>query len=216
MPWINDESGEKVYKPSIYTKEELPTWAEMYKEFYKEQAYSADEGEGPIDPYWGLPRNIVLLAICCNQLNKILFEDGLLSEMKSKFGIDDARFLIDSFRSGSEELYSEGGVGTDEFPPIYTIPLPTGKKNPFITNDHPRIDVSKMNGDRFIGYFVTINGNTEPYYEYEELFKEVIENIMESMKEYFEGERPGWKDDSGKNIKSTSEQKCAAGYDPAL
>ena len=38
MPWIT-ENGEKKYIPSAYAKEELPTWNELYNEFYKNQYY---------------------------------------------------------------------------------------------------------------------------------------------------------------------------------
>ncbi|MCM1220104.1 MAG: hypothetical protein NC548_37000, partial [Lachnospiraceae bacterium] len=65
MPWVLDENGNKKYTPSIYAKEELPTWNEFYNEFYKSGNYTYDGGKDvfEIDPYWKIPRKKYLLAV---------------------------------------------------------------------------------------------------------------------------------------------------------
>ena len=65
---------------SIYVKEDLPTWSEVYYEFYKNKTFSFDHEDdnqlNDIDKYWKIPRRKVLLATVANQFNKMLYEDG--------------------------------------------------------------------------------------------------------------------------------------------
>ena len=216
MPWIVNNNDEREYKPSLYTKEELPTWAEMYYEFYQKKLYHTIKND-EIDPYWNIPRSLVLLSICCNELNKMLYEDGKRNDILEKFELTDIRFLISS--SVLDDL-EEGYHGV---PPIYTIPLPTGKENPFITNNHPRIDVSIISknpipgrNEASIELYIQKENSFDIYCNYESgIFNDIIDVLMKDIIEYYSGDRPGWKDKDGKTIESDN-KGCITGFDPAL
>lgn len=77
MPWVN-RNEELVYVPSkFYVKSDLPTYME-FVDFIKEQNYTYDaKGENERDKYWEVDKQKWLLAVCCNQINKMLHEDGL-------------------------------------------------------------------------------------------------------------------------------------------
>lgn len=74
MPWIKDENGEDVYRPSMFLKEELPTWHEFYNGWYKKKLFHYSNDDTEMDYYWKVPKNYWLMARCCNQLNKMLWE----------------------------------------------------------------------------------------------------------------------------------------------
>lgn len=64
---------------SVYVKEDLPTWSEVYYNFYKGKVFSFDH-ENPhhtddLDKYWKIPRRKLLLTTVTNQFNKMLYED---------------------------------------------------------------------------------------------------------------------------------------------
>lgn len=169
MPWVKDEDGITTYKVSLYAKEELPTWDEVYFGWYNgnirrvltPESYDIDE----LDPYWGIPKPLYLTAIVCNQFNKMLFEDGYkdvmlkyINDMKNIVAggtAVDIRFILEDtvikdFRSLDEynilmnRFMKKFIVGSDLPPQIYTIPLPNGQKNPFIVNDHPRVNITDL------------------------------------------------------------------------
>jgi hypothetical protein len=107
MTYIDDANNEKKYVPSIYAKEELPTWNEIYNEFYKEKAWFYDpdnESQQANDLYWKVPHRKILLGWICNQFNKMLFEDSMKSAILNWFNInfkdrfvsqvDDIRFFL--------------------------------------------------------------------------------------------------------------------------
>ncbi len=166
MPWTTDQNGERKYKVSIYAKEELPTWDEMYNQFYLEQVFSYDP-KNPADQepdiYWKLPRKKVLLAAACNQLNKMIFEDGMyhpLMDFISKNILKDCidiRFTcepIDNTTATGEKLkemwtmiISDRLIGTPYPHPIYTFPFPNGHPNPFIIpSNTPRKNIAEIEG----------------------------------------------------------------------
>lgn len=167
MPWITDSNGEKKYQVSIYAKEELPTWDEIYNKFYKEGITSYDPGEEShqdTDIYWKLPSRKVILATVCNQFNKMLFEDGKLQETIEYInenimqGAIDIRFTCEliepcdyipqtAFDHNIERWVTKINkmyLGLATPPPVYTIPFPSGVANPFITSSISRIDISKL------------------------------------------------------------------------
>lgn len=81
MTWIKDDNGDNKFIPSLYTKRELPTWSEIYYEFYKGNVFSYDinnDMHHEYDRYWKtVHKRKVLLAKICNQFNKMIFEDGI-------------------------------------------------------------------------------------------------------------------------------------------
>ena len=169
MPWKeNPETKEKDYELSLYAKEELPTWSEVFNDWFNGKHYIYDPNypsHQELDKYWKIPRKKYLLAIVCNQFNKTLFEDGkkeklldfINNETKVGYGWTavDVRFVIeglypdnlfpekytvDEYNKITSDRLNEIFVndGSTTPPPIYTIPLPTGKDNVFIVNGHPR------------------------------------------------------------------------------
>ena len=223
MPWIT-ENGEKKYILSAYAKEELPTWNEFYNEFYKNQYYvyaHLDRDHLKRDPYWKIPHMKYLLAVVCNQLNKMLFEDGLeakVVEYANKLmgpGSEYFAFHIELDDHSSPPFIV---VDPDTIPPIYTIPLPTGEPNPFAISDVQRINIAEIKGHDIylmprIGY-----GDTTNVYPIDlDKFNKILDFMMKDVKKYFEGEGVGWKDQDGKLIESEpTKPTCESGKDPAL
>lgn len=172
MPWVTDINGDRMYKLSIYAKEELPTWSEVYDLFYTQKQFVFDPN-GPeaseLDLYWKIQKRKYLLAIVCNQFNKMLFEDGMKKDLMTFIHNEirddciDVRFTcepIDDYElpedlSTIQEDYErfvtrwkkaidDKFVGTAMPPPIYTFPLPTGESNPFLISKHPRVDINTI------------------------------------------------------------------------
>jgi hypothetical protein len=101
---------------------------------------------------------------------------------------------------------------------IYTIPLPTGKQNPFIVSKNNRVDVSKLDGNLFLFPIMDMSIDDEnrlstPNHQHN-IFNKVIDIMIEMYKEYFEGD-VGWKDSEGKLIEGDPGcRSCTgAGYD---
>lgn len=188
MPWISDESGNKSYKLSLYSKEELPTWGEIYELFTKNQYFydpnHPDQQE--MDLYWNIPHQKYLVGIVYNQLNKMIFEDGFkferIFEHQTYFDdplteITDMRFLYtnplsDEPLTSMSMMFTESSVkDIDKLreiflidkqspPPIITIPMPNGEPNPFIVNDYPRVNINDIDA---LELYPMIKFNTKKY-----------------------------------------------------
>lgn len=254
MPWINDNNGDSKYKVSIYTKEELPTWAEVYEDFYLNKSFTYDPDDPThqeLDLYWNIPRRKYLLAIICNQFNKMLFEDGMLKDLvslidKDAWGCTDVRFSCEpiedynpanakgsieedyeSFVIELKKMIDKTLLGSTLPPPIYTIPLPSGEVNPFITSKHQRIDVNTIDRKMCLVPIIKLH-NIDiapsiaaplPYEEWnKDVYDKIIEFMMKPFKDYFEGSSVGWKDNDGNVIESEPMHRACngVGYDPAL
>lgn len=237
MPWKMNKFGESKYVVSVYTKEELPTWGEVYYDFFKNEINFYDpnnkEHQTP-DLYWKIPKRKYILAIICNQFNKMLFEDGLrneIIELLKDVDVVDFRFSIQSIKSyeNINKAIEKFNIETDINPPIYTIPLPTGKKNPFIINDFPRINVNDLKGFLSLYLWIVIKPDNEESKLLELstlsennnqlLYDKIMEYMMKIFIEYFEGDAVGWKDINGNIIDSgiKDNDSCnGVGYDPAL
>lgn len=191
MPWIKNEDGTTIYKVSLYTKEELPTWNEVYNEWYQ-NVYD----ENILDTYWKIPKQAYLNAIICNQFNKMVFEDGyqdglinfinthkLFLQMFDVYPVVskviDVRFVAEdihdkslagttnlleyhkSFVSFAKEKYKCGDSLTP--PPIYT-PFGDGEENIFVVNNHPRIHIPSLEYENTIfNIIVSCSVNDEIY-----------------------------------------------------
>ena len=96
-------------KLSVYDQHCLPTWDEMYNEFWKQQIFRYDpsfsdwvsgkDGELllKMDPYWNRHRDKMILAWACNQLNKMVFEDG----------VDVVKFVNEELSASLTEYYGK-------------------------------------------------------------------------------------------------------------
>lgn len=266
MPWIDNENGERKYVLSIYSKEELPTWSEVYNEWYKKNQFFYDpnlEEHQTRDPYWKIPHLQYLQAVVCNQFNKMLFEDGyregLLLDVNTLtrkcHKITDIRFALEQtsgdyihrtrdvdiayedFNEHQAEMFKHLNMMDDSTPPpIYSIPMPKGTKNIFITNNHPRTDITsipyttcvmpviKMDIDdteTVKGAFIWGSLDPRVFMKIDDqqsktLYSFIIQFMLRPFSEYFEG-GVGWKDDNGNLIDSPKHHMCeGVGVDPAL
>lgn len=222
MPWIKDINNDDKYVPSIYAKEELPTWIEMYEDFWLKKSFKYDK-ENPddkLDIYWNIPRKKYLMATACNQLNKMLIEDKVFhdkvieyihSTCKNSFlksGIKDIYFVM-----VNSNMYQDT---FDELPVIFTFPHPKGIKNPFIISNTPRVDISD---DSSYSMSLIIKGLFDlRLYWNSKIFLDTLTFMMKDIIDYFEGEGIGWKDKDGHLIESKNiENNCnSSGFDPAL
>lgn len=198
MPWKNGN-----YVVSVYTNNELPTWNEVYEEFYKGQYYlnpdSFDNDKlTQIDLYWKIPRWKVLVAICCNEFNKCIHEDEKFPDYKDMMVMaSDWHWLNYVNRL-----------------PIYSIDHPANKEDIFIIANEKvsRISVNKTDFDRV--KFIFRDGKVLTSDDDE--FHSILDKLIYEYKDYFEN-GVGWKDKDGKLIKSKNAGPvCPSGYDPAL
>lgn len=185
MPWITDENGEIKYTLSIYTKEELPTWSEMYNDFWLKEIFSFNEkSDQTPDRYWKIPHNKYILAIACNQLNKMVYED--------KFDISKVSELFD--REVKDVIFNLTSYEYHfDHPDIYSFPMPDGSENPFILNNLIRMNINNLAELSLIiiikftdNYSAEIDINSE-------LFIPILEIFMKPYIEYFK-EPIGFKD----------------------
>lgn len=244
MPWITNEDGKREYKVSIYAKEELPTWDEIYNEWYlnKQFIYNPDEELSKIeDLYWKIPHQMYLLITVCNQLNKMIYEDGIKDQvlqflMKSKlinqnlmFKFSDIRFVIISQElhespKCAKFLKDTCRVGTPDPPLIYSISMPDGKKNPFIINNLQRTYFYQdydYHRKKAIGIFLDCTGSFDnpegpilgflPFDDEEGKYQFIIDYMMIPYRSYFEN-GIGWKDENGRLMISS---RPVLGFDPA-
>ena len=239
MPWIKDSNNEPKYVPSMYVKEELPTWSEVYNEFYKNKLFLYDPkmDSGGLDTYWKIPKNRYLIAIVCNQFNKMLYEDHVydffvqyLNEILPKdfIHVKSVQFICEPAiqHADDSEYLTMMNVGIKAAPPPYNIVHPKGHKNPFIPKDSIRIDWNTHYPDEKMYFTPAIYGEHLegksitnivylPSIESDpEVFHQIIDWMMIPYKGYFEGEGIGWKDQDGHLITSIPFEKT--GYDPAL
>lgn len=238
MPWIMMPDGEKRYIVSKYAKEELPTWSEIYHDYYQNKSdYFDPLKDTDLDPYWQLPRKKVLLATIANQFNKMLYEDHykekVIEDLNRRFAaedgeITDIKFLIEPYDGYTDEwiqFIRDKFVGLNCPPPIYNIPHPKGWKNPFIVVEYDRVDISKLDGELMLYPIVTYKYGQDEYgidefyptdVEPKSIYmrKEIMSIMIQQYHDYFENVT-GWKDHDGVLITS-SKQTYHQMSDPAL
>lgn len=166
---------DETMKISNYVKEELPTWNEVYSEFYKKKLYLKEnmDNYNKIDQYYRLPKSEIIVALVCNQFNKMITEDK--SSIYHIFFNDWRFILIDD--NHDKENYSD-----EEYElfrnVIYTIPHPTGKINPFINDCKWRIDITNIENKKMMMY----NIKTNLIYKINLI---ILNNFMEPFIQYF-------------------------------
>lgn len=219
MPWYQDQNGELVYQLSCYTKEDLPTWNEIYRVFYKRKITEYFPGvDTDEDPYWKLPLNMVIIAMMANQFNKMLVEDdkmeSLINYLHEKFEgakrITHVYWIL--FQNMEEEVTNTATALTDiaacsramlptilteyegkQYPVIYELPQPDGKENPFIVNDHPRTNVKLMDGTLMLIPVYATEDDKAIDVPYDDYLQACMDFMIAPMREYFEGDKVGWK-----------------------
>jgi len=222
MPW-NGNGYDKKFTVSLYCKDELPTWAELYNDFWMKKTFNYDSKNiehQTLDQYWKIPYRKILLAQICNQLNKMIFEDDVdvISFLNTTFklGCTDFRYLLmkkDSDITGIDKTLMFAGLP----PQVYTCKIPsTGNHSIFITNKHPRIDIDDLD-DQFQLVGIVDNDLRSIKPDNKDIFMSTIEFIILEAIKYFE-DGIGWKDGEGNIIPSDPlTNRCAGvGIDPAL
>lgn len=139
MPWISN-NGVMKYKPSkIYVKSDLPTYME-FVDFINSKNYIYDvNDENEKDMYWEVDKKKWLITVCCNQINKMFFEDGLrekamhlLKEHNSVDRIIDLRAMIHCGGDNYSSIHdvSKSHSVTDYPPNVYYVKK--ALKDPFL------------------------------------------------------------------------------------
>ena len=245
MPWILDDDGHPKYINSIYDKDCLPTWDEVYNGFWKPKAFTfdpEDQTHAKKDTYWLRPHRKLLLGWVCNQLNKIIFEDrACMKEINHildykcmspfthivpnynrfnyvKFYLDKTSYAERTMREIIDEEASP--------PPIYQCKLPKQNSYSIFKSAYPSIDIDTLDG--VIGIYIhLINTSGEnsdnsvggmilsPVVNSPE-YTEIIQVVISHIIRYFEN-GVGWKDKNGNLMDSKPMQPiCQNGHDPAL
>ena len=210
MPWILNKDGLIRYKLSEYVKEELPTWDEMYNEFYKKRLYKYNPKiDTEMDLYWNsIPRKLYLMAIAANQLNMHLFEFGemrsLIRAIMYKYEtevdhVNPLRIQTINFRLNKDHWWADAV-------PIYHI-TKDGYENPFIQSMDRRLDIHQfIDNEMTFSIVIVLSDEDKPKVEIVKpddfLFDMIMELAMTNYKTYFEGNGVGWKDKDGKLIES--------------
>lgn len=225
MPWIN-ENGERKYKVSLYCKEELPTWDELYNKFFKGQIFIYDPNNPDhqkLDPYWKRPERKMLLAWACNQLNKMIYEDGVAIKqfMEDKYGATCYTvdfILIQCDESGNIDFDDtvERYFQVEDGPPeIYTCKLPSTNEYSIFTSKHPHCDIDDLKKSLSISCFLHNEIGITQFNG--EKLQEIIAFVLKDVIIYFEN-GIGWKDAEGNLLPvDPSSKTCeGTGFDPAL
>ena len=118
---------------SVYCKDELPTWEEIHNFLkagrYDYEPYRDDE---VTDPYWKRPRQKIMLAWICNQLNKLCIDNKLLYTQFNLVGLERDDIPVSAIPFT-----------------VYTCKIPsTNKWSIYITNDRLRTDIDSLNSCR--------------------------------------------------------------------
>lgn len=214
--------------PSIYHKECLPTWDQMYNEFFLNKMFTYDpasKDQQDIDPYWKRPHRKMLLGWACNQLNKMIFEDKVnvvpFANEEFKIECDEVRFTLTDDKLSSLQQTEEECIEKGIPPPIIECDMPSslGMKSLFSTG-HPSVNIDMYNYYTYLTVCmykrkIPQHFCTTTYHKFQ-LFQ-VIAFVMKSIITYFE-RGIGWKDEHGNVIPSEpASHNCqGAGIDPAL
>lgn len=227
MAIVKNELGNRQYVPSAYVKEELPTWNEVYRDYYQDIFLKGDhkftmDDPGPDDKYWKFPHKKFIIAVVCNQFNKMIMTDSWLKGFV--IGSINRLWFTSRFPSGSLAYDIRFGIQIDgdktklpEFrafdndtePIIYTFDHPRGVANPFISSKRTsaeRVNIASFESACIYPMIKISNDGKRGYEVYtplpwtpdeEEMYKSIIELMMAPFREYFEGEGVGWKDADG-------------------
>lgn len=219
MPWLLSEDNSLRYELSAYVKEELPTWEEIWYDFYMGKCFNYDpniDAHKTNDMYWKLPRRLYLMAIVCNEINKRLHEDGRLRSVITSVMKDYDAIINNIYCSLIEDPDTFKAL---EHPIIYHITHPKGHKNPFVFSTKNRIDVrdNLCSKKLTFGFIVDTATGTDVITVDTDItrFYILIDQMLLDIKSYFSGDEVGWKDDSG-NVIEKPQINLIASNDPAL
>ena len=221
--WVYDkETGMDIYKPSRYLKEELPTWNEIYDDFYSHWLDDSSlyniHGK---NPYWKVLNRDFIIATMCNQFNKMLHEDGFMEKISENVhlrNIDDQELEIENLRFQLQSK-DDNVIDWTEEPIIYSFAEDVDK---VLTNENPRFNPTSFGDHYKMILLAVIKEENDMHkinsYTLDTIFTErIIMFLLNPIISYFEGESVGWKDKDGNFLPSNKIRLCRnSGYDPAL
>ena len=147
MPWIED-----TYIPSRWSKDELPSWGEIWEWWNspdRMKPYDAAT-DTELNKYWQLPQKLYIMAMMCNQFNKMLMEDSFY-----KSAVEELKFLADvatfefvlgiNIDGGIVPICEDSGKHT-----IYTMDKLMNNQSVLFreTNDVARTAIDKITSDK--------------------------------------------------------------------
>lgn len=173
----------------FYCKDELPTWHEIYYDFYlKDLFYYNNEIDSDLDLYWKEPRKKVLIGFICNQLNKMIFEDKTISlDFIQKLFNDDK--IINFYFILSDDIE----ISTELPPSIYSLKIPSTNQFSIFSTSFKRKDLSLIQRNIEIKLILV-----ESAYDFkiinfkDDKFRKVLVETILPIIDYFK-EPIGWK-----------------------
>lgn len=224
MPYIKDTNNEDKYIPSKYAKEELPTWEEIYNQFYKNKIWNYDindESHQTPDLYWKLPHRKMLLGWICNQFNKMLFEDGMKDHMMSWISNNITSIgggnVIDMHFTIIENNNYESQFTYDNLPLIYTCEIPSTGDRSIFASDLPSKNIKSFIGVMQLVIIVESDNGVVSIMlsndkRSEEIYWAIVSELIKDVIAYFEGGFVGWKDANGQRLIDELDIKPGCGY----
>lgn len=187
---------------SRYSTSELPTWREIM-DWYELPIRSYDPltDSADLNMYWKIPKKQVLIALMCNQFNKMITEDGyrdnLLTLLSSSKYIniqpEDVAFMPFSQYMPPEPME------------IYSFINPSGRPDIF-RSSWPHKDIDDTSDPMELILFV--KAKPQGWFPishdlFKQLYDDIIKCMMEPYMEYFSRDR------------RSCNQQYHLGYDPA-
>ena len=172
---------------SIYCKDDLPTWHEIYYEFYLKDLFNYDCNDTELDLYWKIPHKKMIIGFVCNQLNKMIFEDKKCSieEVNKIFNDDFKNFYF--VLSNDIEVCDEGA------PSIYALKIPSTKQFSIFSSTYRRKDLAEIDKNFSLKLILVRNNYDFKIIENTDLkFREVLIKVIDEILDYFR-EPIGWK-----------------------
>lgn len=174
---------------NIYCKDDLPTWHEMYYEFWNKKMFSFNPlEENEIDLYWNVEHNRMILGFACNQLNKMIIENKveLLDFIK--------KLLNDNEIKNFYFILSNDIEVVEEQPPsIYALKIPSTKQFSIFSTSHKRKDLALIDKRVELKIITIKNSYDFKIIDINDLnFIKILNKIMTPIIDYF-SEPIGWK-----------------------
>ena len=171
---------------TIYDIDCLPTWNEIYNEFYLNKIFTYESSKHKeLDTYWQRPRRKILLAFICNQLNKMIFEDKVIftnDHNKKLIQYIDVRFMLDSksIDIDFDNKFNLNATLENDPPKIYRCKLPSTNEYSIHKSDYHFIDIDDLD-DITLGLQLYTGYSFYHIYHPDMKFNEVLKIILENV-----------------------------------
>lgn len=174
---------------NIYCKDELPTWHEMYYEFWSKKLFQFNPLiDNEMDLYWNTEHNRMILGFACNQLNK------MINDSKEEL-LTFVRQLFDNYKIKNFYfiLSNDIDINDDGIPCIYSLKIPSTKKFSIFSTEYKRKDLQEITQNIELKIIIV-----ESSYDFKIIdtsqaeFIEILSKVINPIIEYFT-EPIGWK-----------------------